>query len=1216
MRTQWQVEDSIASEPPLALFESKSEHDPSSRLLNSDSAQQAFLYHYLKTGAAPWWYRGPLSHRQVITTQLSREPMQMTTMLRRLGQLDVVRKRLVWQYFPTPLNEVVKALEPHHHEAIESYAERLIALQQQQRLGSHRPSIARQSWYWILTHLFVERGSLFNTTAFVISTIAKMAAHYQLDYATLLRQMVQAAQGLEQTHPQLPVFIRALLNAEQKLPSKVSELATGSSELDHWQRFKQLLEGRLPAALAGPKTLAEMFAWLVRVDPQRMAIILRRVRDRESVLRQLLETFSEAEKAAVVVALLPDDHAFVLGHIQHSQEVLSVASSSALAAVWKTILTSLLAHTGNALNRHQLVTHSLQQWSQVYDVEYSLLLELLTHTPMNPQIRSTQRRELVSLLAEIRQEQAKQPHGKHNDSKVPSRSLFTHYHQQLRQYLLQGQAVAPDGVAGLLQPSMLLQLLLYRDPDGLATVLRQSWAASHRSPRWLSRLLKLTTSADAPMLIHSLVPRVADWLIPLLTLDMEQGFESGLRWLLRPLHSEWTIQHALTTLTMSSSTLLRTLRRIDYETTSKRLGPTLPDVLHSELQKWLQQQARNQSKDEASLIKKLLQWLREQHPSDSPALATLLRELPPSKSHDLLDALRQDPQGHQLARTLVKQEPKIPVLATWLSTLWFHPDIAPQTLAAMLTRNIRASGLWQGSTTLLEQHIYQQMWLSVLTHAGTDATSDTFWSHLFLGLTRSLAISSQQLLPSFRALGYDVTPVVKTLFLNDSRFQLPTKVTHAALSKSESLPSDVLSKSRLVQKDEAPEPGGERKDKAVLNSEPLSSDLLVAKEPWSIDATGQYLQQPAMAQVLSHWLRYGQAPLWWSSTPSLSLKALLADVLAFAPELLVATLRQEQKQSTHLATVLRRLSYEIDFSALLALMKQQEPGIRPRLTELAHIHQQFAEGLFQNITPAFRDLPCLLLWEHVVQHWLSGNWKALQTQTVLLALYQQLIRRYPQTQQEVTEAFEASFQEHVAQQQLTPVTQLEQLLGPLVPNTKNNPSTSYETPLQEVSLVVTNAGLVILQHFFRMYFSRLKLMDDDGFSSKQNQLDAVHWLQYLATGHQETDEPHLVLNKVLCGLPIRAPVSSGIEVSEQQRKLAESMIKAVIQHWTAIGSSSVSGFRGNWLVRDGLLREDDERWTLEVEKRPYDLLLDRLPFGFSLVNLPWMKKPLYVSWST
>ena len=77
--------------------------------------------------------------------------------------------------------------------------------------------------------------------------------------------------------------------------------------------------------------------------------------------------------------------------------------------------------------------------------------------------------------------------------------------------------------------------------------------------------------------------------------------------------------------------------------------------------------------------------------------------------------------------------------------------------------------------------------------------------------------------------------------------------------------------------------------------------------------------------------------------------------------------------------------------------------------------------------------------------------------------------------------------------------------------------------------------------------------------------------------------------------------------------LIKGLIEAVIAHWPAIGGSSVEGLRGNWLFRDGLLYDQDDRWELVVEKSAYDLLLDKSPFSFSIIKYPWMSKPLHVT---
>ena len=166
----------------------------------------------------------------------------------------------------------------------------------------------------------------------------------------------------------------------------------------------------------------------------------------------------------------------------------------------------------------------------------------------------------------------------------------------------------------------------------------------------------------------------------------------------------------------------------------------------------------------------------------------------------------------------------------------------------------------------------------------------------------------------------------------------------------------------------------------------------------------------------------------------------------------------------------------------------------------------------------------------------------------------------------------------------------------------------------EEGVTIHNAGLVMLQSFFPMLFERLGIADGREFFSQEEQEAAVHYLQYIVTGETDTEEHFLVLNKVLCGLDVAAPIKESIEISDEDKQLIEGMIQSVIYHWSAIGSSTVDGFRGNWLVREGILKETEDRWELTVEKRPYDVLMMKSPLSFSIIKMPWMKKPIHVIW--
>ena len=158
------------------------------------------------------------------------------------------------------------------------------------------------------------------------------------------------------------------------------------------------------------------------------------------------------------------------------------------------------------------------------------------------------------------------------------------------------------------------------------------------------------------------------------------------------------------------------------------------------------------------------------------------------------------------------------------------------------------------------------------------------------------------------------------------------------------------------------------------------------------------------------------------------------------------------------------------------------------------------------------------------------------------------------------------------------------------------------------------AAVVILQSYLPLLFDRLRILEEGGGLAEETKRLAVHYLQYLVSGRSESEEHHLPLNKLLCGLHPSSPVERRIDLEESTREQCLGLIRAVIDHWPAIGASSIDGVRGNWLVRPGVLAEEEERWSLVVESRSYDVLLQRSPFSFSVIKFQWMEKPLHVTW--
>jgi hypothetical protein len=164
------------------------------------------------------------------------------------------------------------------------------------------------------------------------------------------------------------------------------------------------------------------------------------------------------------------------------------------------------------------------------------------------------------------------------------------------------------------------------------------------------------------------------------------------------------------------------------------------------------------------------------------------------------------------------------------------------------------------------------------------------------------------------------------------------------------------------------------------------------------------------------------------------------------------------------------------------------------------------------------------------------------------------------------------------------------------------------------TIYIGNAGLVLAGPYLPRLLTRLGLLVDDRFANEAAARRAVQVLQVVVDGRPETPEHRLALNKLLCGVPQATPVAREIELTAAEQHAITSLLEALIGHWTALGRTSVQGLRESFLQREGALRRTDEGWRLLVMSRPFDMLLDRLPWGFRTCRFPWMDQVLHVDW--
>ncbi len=163
-------------------------------------------------------------------------------------------------------------------------------------------------------------------------------------------------------------------------------------------------------------------------------------------------------------------------------------------------------------------------------------------------------------------------------------------------------------------------------------------------------------------------------------------------------------------------------------------------------------------------------------------------------------------------------------------------------------------------------------------------------------------------------------------------------------------------------------------------------------------------------------------------------------------------------------------------------------------------------------------------------------------------------------------------------------------------------------------ILIPDSGLVLFHPFLPQLFKHCNWLNENEFVNDEARNRAVYALHYLAVGDEAAPEYVLMLPKLLCGIPLGWPLEPALPLTDEDKAACDELLIQVIAHWTALRSTSPAGLRETFLHRQGKLFLSDEGWRLEVQRKTEDILLNRLPWGFSMIKFSWMPRLLSVSW--
>lgn len=408
-------------------------------------------------------------------------------------------------------------------------------------------------------------------------------------------------------------------------------------------------------------------------------------------------------------------------------------------------------------------------------------------------------------------------------------------------------------------------------------------------------------------------------------------------------------------------------------------------------------------------------------------------------------------------------------------------------------------------------------------------------------------------------------------------------------------------------------PTGFTRDFAVAFREQFEKAL--AKQLDLFSAERRYAsKQHSSLELFCHFMQLGTLP-WWGHEADVDIDAIAQELLASVPRQLRAFFYQQ------------RLNRAVWTRAALQLDDTVQCAIISLFSELQEAETRLIEWVETIQTSGMRfDEPVKILKS--IRHALllsapevidSQDYEAAITRVCdkvidaasadWLEIMEQLAKLALGEQQPIKPgaSLKALISENASKQSPLDAWQIE--------NDSNDLSRHFDAVMvAEQRYVVRHAGVILLTPFFRQFFDNCGLLAGAEWKCKDSQYQAVHLLKHLVSGLNKSAEYSLVLEKLICGIAIEEPVPLVVDLQKQQMDQAQELLASVIEHWQALKNTSINGLREAFLKRDGLITRKNDGWLLQVERKTLDCLLDSIPWGYSLVTLPWNSYLIHVEW--
>jgi len=1109
---------------------------------------------FLLEGYLPWNYQSKEgSVNQIMAELLQNNLAEVIAIIKKTGMShEEVRKRIAWQFDEKNITKIIAALEPNNSSAIIEFSATMVNIQVKETIiQTSTASFKKNLWFFILNFLLLERGTLFNKLAFMKSSILQMANHYNIAYAELIILIENTIVKLSDKTSQNNDFIACLTILTQEYETQKSENYKLETVTNYWSLLEQFLKNKSNRRFKTDKdNLNELIMVLNSENKTKFNALLQPIFKDESLLVSLLPDLNETS-----IKILYSKLDTTPSHL-HTESIIYLKQLSQTFKL-KTNHKALwqigilfLIQNKNTDNASFLL-FCIKELSKKNNLSHEQLLAMFTNAKIPATIKSNNATVIFTNLNAIYCKEISR-----NNSNYPA----VHFKNLIVKLELELQKNSTKSVFFIdLQRSLTRTILLHPKMAFEAML-------SYGNKEILRKILPLVLNRE----MLQLLIKTANYKKTKLVQTMQVVYEFLNE------KDKYDFPEEL----MTDDLLLLGMQEILFhpehnsslflESIIVQLSKKVTETKRNDYFQFIAKliQSKRIKSFGVAIKKTFLNQLKNTKSIDTVSLALLIQNTSKQDQQELARLLSANinDAGFVLLRKQDRKESENILLYFLTNGVALKKNWIQKT-ASVLIRNIKSV-----SETKIIAALNELFWNTILKYSAYKGNEVLFEKLLQKELKLYLK---------------------KNVAKEKIKLQNETKSFEYANSESDFMPflenneiSDYIVSKETV--------------------ESISTDLLFEMES---------LPEKEKYKWISSILIERQIPSAFSNSKTIEIKDILNAILVKEPKIFFRIIKKEFIPEAQIDWLCRTINFHHLCNAVSQLDKNKELSLRI-LEKFNHVlgnvkikglaakemHHLLLRKLLKAVTnDNWRLIAIDKIWNELI--WEVVTKKGISKKS-FLADMEKYIYQFPP-------ALQLGFKEILrAEKQTSTVLKQTEIVSKMEHNkTKENPKNS---PKQGIP--VRNAGIVLLNDYIAILFERLSLTSERKFISNEHQVRAVQYLQYLITGMQETEEVYLPLNKVLCGLPLTDTVPDYIEISDQEKQLINGLIQAAISHWPEIGDCSVDGFRGNWLVRDGILVELEDKWELTVEKRAYDILINRSPFAFSIMKYHWMDKPLHVIW--